>query len=594
MKMMNAPVFVSLVLMLLLRVDAINLIEHHKQAFEKSFHDRCDKYPFVQQYVNKLEYTNERYLTFVYQESGLKNGGLGDKIGGLISAVAMALRFNRTLILRSAQNEMHEVFRPYHPTDIHSKTPKYAWDNFTSWSNFDWKYANQDATEYDLYDCINNTGQKNSHCSMKDGDAGTPHILYRSNRCYLCYYDNNKGSAANIQMKALGVDETSNLYEVAGCMMRLALWPTELLWQEVGKMLSVFEKQVTPEATNARRHRRALRTRRMDERVQARTPAVVQVGLHFRCGDKSYIKKGGYDHMCVYNEDDTEENKKGLFPLGNPYSMGVCARRSLHSYLTASMLAGTTSNSSVTSSSKSNSDTTSANKSGSASSKGTSSGTKTDIKDDIVDDAWKVSTVTKKLTTPGTTTNSNVQAKSDKSDKTSSETIENEHDVNVDIDDADTIMSTDKPKKPVKANKANKPVRRFLQSLLATTDASDTHDLDLHGHSDSIAMGFMASDNEMASMQMNTTLGLPYSIVSPQGCHVEMDVSKQCHMFTVTQWFMLALSDVLVTQEGIPSSFSRYAGIYGLKPDPFRNGKHCGAIETTMELSRKPMSNWFC
>ena len=591
MKMMDVPVFVALVLMLLLRVDAINLIEHHKQAFEKSFHDRCDKYPFVQQYVNKVEYTNERYLTFVYQESGLKNGGLGDKIGGLISAVAMALRFNRTLILRSAQNEMHEVFRPYHPTDIHSKTPKYAWNNFTSWSNFDWKFANQDATEYDLYDCINNTGQKNSHCSMKDGDAGTPHILYRSNRCYLCYYDNNKGSAANIQMKALGVDETSNLYEVAGCMMRLAMWPTELLWQEVGKLLSVFEKQVTPEAAaTVRRNRRALRTRRMDESAPARTPAVVQVGLHFRCGDKSYIKKGGYDHMCVYNEDDTEENKKGLFPLGNPYSMGVCARRSLHSYLTASMLAGTSSSTSSSTTTKSSSEPTNNNNSGSSTSTSTSTssgGTSTVKTDDIIDDVWKETPIA-----VSSNANSNVQS-NNKADVTVSVPTESEHDVNVDIDDADTIMSAEKPKKPAKSTKPSKTVRRFLQSLLAT-DASDTHDLDLHGHSDSIAMGFLASDNEMASMQMNTTLGLPYSIVSPQGCHVEMDVSKQCHMFTVTQWFMLALSDVLVTQEGIPSSFSRYAGIYGLKPDPFRNGKHCGAIETTMELSRKPMSNWFC
>eukprot|EP01032_Pedospumella_encystans_P030532 gene30532-34463_t len=292
--------------------------------------------------------------------------------------------------------------------------------------------------------------------------------------------------------------------------------------------------------------------------------------------------------MCVYNEDDTEENKKGLFPLGNPYSMGVCARRSLHSYLTASMLAGTTSSSS-SSTTKSSSEPTNNNNIGSSTSTSTtasSSGTSTAKTDDI-DDVWKETPIV-----VSSNANSNVKS-SNKAEVTASVPTVNEHDVNVDIDDADTVMSAEKPKKPIKSNKPSKTVRRFLQSLLAT-DASDTHDLDLHGHSDSIAMGFMASDNEMASMQMNTTLGLPYSIVSPQGCHVEMDVSKQCHMFTVTQWFMLALSDVLVTQEGIPSSFSRYAGIYGLKPDPFRNGKHCGAIETTMELSRKPMSNWFC
>lgn len=470
----------------LAHIGAIDLLEYHKRSFEKSFHDKCDKYPFVHRYINKLEHSDERYLSFVYQENGLKNGGLGDKIGGLISAVAMAMRFNRTLIVRS-QNHMDEVFRPYHPTDIHAKNPKYTWDNFTQWSNFDWKYANTDATEYDLYDCINNTGQKNSHCSMKDGDASTPHILYRSNRCYLCYYDNNKGSAANNELAAVGVNSTSNLYEVAGCMLRLALWPTEQLWQEVGKQLNAFEHTLAPAA---RRQRRRLRTRRMDESPLVKLPGVVQVGMHFRCGDKSYIKKGGFDHMCVYDENASEEDKKALFPLGNPYSMGVCARRALHSYITAELLAP------------------------------------------------PVTTVTSPTST-----------------ETGGELTAG-------------------------------------QSIQA--QPAHVSETDLNEHMESLNMGFVASDNEMASMQMNLTLGLPHSIVSPQGCHVEMDASKQCHIFTVSQWFLLSLSDILITQEGIPSSFSRYAGIYGLKPDPFRNGKHCGATDTTMELSRKPMSNWFC
>lgn len=479
-----ALIFVTL--LLLCQSGAIDLLDYHKKDFEKTFHDQCDKYPFVQQYVSRLEHTDERYLTFVYQANGFKNGGLGDKIGGLISAVAMALRFNRTLLLRS-ENDMHEVFRPYHPTDIHSKTPKYSWFNFTSWSNYDWKYANTDATEYDLYDCINNTGQKNGHCSMKDGDASTPHILYRSNRAYLCYYDRNKDSLAFEEMKAIGVNETTNLYEAAGCMMRLALWPTEMLWEEVGKQLREFQSSF-PSSAGLRRQRR-LRTRRIDEvdrRTTKGSPKVVQVGLHFRCGDKSYIKKGGYDHMCVYDEDDTPENKKSMFPLGNPYEMGICAHRSLHSYLTTALM---------------------------------NSGR-------------------------GTTKSTSLSSQMNMSDF-----------------ETQSASSVD------------------LQSLV---------------HGDTLAMGFVASDNEMASMQMNMTLGLPHSIVSPQGCHVELDMSKQCHMFTVSQWLLLSLSDILVTQESIPSSFSRYAGIYGLKPDPFRNGKDCGMSESTMELSRKPISNWFC
>lgn len=463
-------------------VSSLDLLKYHKEQFEKTFHDRCDKYPFVDHYVRKVEFSDERYLTFVYQESGLKNGGLGDKIGGLVSAVAMAIRFNRTLLVRS-QNDMHEVFRPYHPTDIHSDNPKYSWTNITQWSHYDWKYANRDETEYDLYDCINNTGQKNSHCSMKDGDARTPHILYRSNRAYLCFYDNQVGSVAHNEMKSiLGVNRTSDLYEVAGCMLRLALWPTEMLWTEVGKQLKEFE-QTLPENSH-RARRRILRTRNHTHPMRKLEPStevnkVLQVGMHFRCGDKSYIKKGGYDHMCVYNEDDSADAKASKFPLGNPHDMGVCAKRSLQSLLTSAL---------------------------------------------------------------------------------------------VDSSDGKAI-----------ATGSTVAIQAAPTAVLSTSISSDT-----------LAMGFIASDNLMSSIQMNMTLGLPHSIISPQGCHVELDPSKQCHLFTASQWFLLSLSDILVTQEGMPSSFSRYAGIYGLKTDPFRNGKHCDTIETMLEASRKPMSNWFC
>lgn len=101
---------------------------------------RCSKYTFVQ--TSTIYGTQTREVPDSRLWSlGLQTDGLRDKVVGLVSTVAMSLRFNRALIVRSAQNEMHEVFRPYHPTDIHSQTPKYAWDNFTSWSNIDWKYA---------------------------------------------------------------------------------------------------------------------------------------------------------------------------------------------------------------------------------------------------------------------------------------------------------------------------------------------------------------------------------------------------------------------------------------------------------------------
>lgn len=501
---------------MLYAVHSLNLLKYHKHAFERTFHERCDKYPFVDQYINKMEHSDERYLTFVYQQNGLRNGGLGDKIGGLVSAVAMALRFNRTLIVRS-DNDMHETFRPYHPTDIHNPNPKYSWGNFTSWSNYDWKYANNDATEYDLYDCINNTGQKNSHCSMKDGDANTPHILYRSNRAYLCYYDNNKGSVANQQMNdILGVNSTSDLLEVAGCMLRLALWPTERLWEEVGKHLHDFESSmgIVHNDNAMQRRRRNRRAQMSNDKISTTSTvtnnndhsnndvtstttsttldeestsdiSIVQVGMHFRCGDNSYIKHGGYDHMCVYNPEDSVETNKNKFPLGNPYEIGVCAQRSLHSYII-----------------------------------------------DIMEGRSEPGKLGIMTTTTSTST----------------------------ISHSNTIL----------------PI------------------LEITSRSNILPIVFIASDNVMSSLQMNMTVNLPTSIVSPQGCHIEMDPSKQCHLYTVSQWFILALSDLLITQAGIPSSFSRYAGIYGLKSNPFRNGQECDVPFSSMEQSHKQISNWFC
>ena len=70
--------------------------DHLKTNFEKSFHDKCDKYPFVQQWTSLLEHPPmKHHLIFLYQQAGLRNGGLGDRMAGVISSVAIALRYGR-------------------------------------------------------------------------------------------------------------------------------------------------------------------------------------------------------------------------------------------------------------------------------------------------------------------------------------------------------------------------------------------------------------------------------------------------------------------------------------------------------------------
>ena len=87
-----------------------------RPRFEKAFTDRCtsEKYPFIERYYRNLENPNYRFVHFVFHEHGLHNGGFGDRISGLISATAIALRFNRTPLIESG-NGFDRLFRPYHP-----------------------------------------------------------------------------------------------------------------------------------------------------------------------------------------------------------------------------------------------------------------------------------------------------------------------------------------------------------------------------------------------------------------------------------------------------------------------------------------------
>ena len=73
--------------------------DYLKTEFEKSFHDKCDKYQFVHNWVKQMENPPKKHhLIFLYQQAGLKNGGLGDRMAGIISAVSLSLRFGRFYI----------------------------------------------------------------------------------------------------------------------------------------------------------------------------------------------------------------------------------------------------------------------------------------------------------------------------------------------------------------------------------------------------------------------------------------------------------------------------------------------------------------
>ena len=91
-------------------------------------------------------------------------------------------------------------------------------------------------------------------------------VKFRGNRAYLCRYALSKDSNGLRLLESMGVPNPAeaDLFEVAGCMLRLVLWPTDLLWHTLDKMV---EKSLSRLAIKSVEY---------------------QVALHFRCGDASF------------------------------------------------------------------------------------------------------------------------------------------------------------------------------------------------------------------------------------------------------------------------------------------------------------------
>ena len=109
--------------------DAFNI----KQKFENSTRQKCSKYPFFETFESMIRNPSGDYLIFVYHEHGSGgNGGLGDRLAGMITALAFALRTRRTFLI-VGDDSFEKSFRPYfNPSN---KTSKDSSLN-PSWANW--------------------------------------------------------------------------------------------------------------------------------------------------------------------------------------------------------------------------------------------------------------------------------------------------------------------------------------------------------------------------------------------------------------------------------------------------------------------------
>jgi len=258
-----------------------------REKFERVFMKTCSKYPFVQQYINLVERPSDEFTIFVFHEPGQgNNGGLGDRFGGLVTAIAYSLRANRTFLV-SGDKAFEESFTSYHPskllhvkpTSASSSSSSSSSSSFSSFSSSlggwgDWNWAGW-KREYHgnmtfMRHCIN-PKPRDIACALDNTNIPTRVVKFRGNRAYICRWAVKPNLRHLNILSALGVDrDKDDLFEVAGCLMRLALWPTPSLWKSLDLLVqSEFDS------------------------LHGVGKIDYQLGMHFRCGDKSFSPGGG-------------------------------------------------------------------------------------------------------------------------------------------------------------------------------------------------------------------------------------------------------------------------------------------------------------
>lgn len=249
-----------------------------RSRFESKFTQICAKYPFVAQYIDSIQNPRTDYVLYVFHEQGLGggNGGLGDRLGGMITALAFALRTNRQFLILG-DKPFTDAFQPYQGNSNHTSTRTWA-----SWEWAGWKTDYASNMTYNKH-CVN-PKPRGVACALDKDSPQFKVIKFRGNRAYLCRWAVKPSLGLQESLKAtLGINDGTDLYEVAGCLLRLAMWPTEKLWTVLD---SSFRGQLLASSGAG--------------------SGVVshQIGFHFRCGDSSFTSSNNNKNInkeCVYD-----------------------------------------------------------------------------------------------------------------------------------------------------------------------------------------------------------------------------------------------------------------------------------------------------
>ena len=140
---------------------------------------------------------------------------------------------------------------------------------------------------------------------MDDGDVKQPIIKLRGNRAYICKWATAIGNdkSSHQDMLRLGIHEKADLLEVGGCLLRLAMWPTKLLFEAADKII------------------------RTSKKVNKGTD-MLQIGVHYRCGDIAFTKSSQIaDKACTHDINNPFfTNEAEHMKFGTPIDIGNCAK----------------------------------------------------------------------------------------------------------------------------------------------------------------------------------------------------------------------------------------------------------------------------
>jgi len=290
-----------------------------KPRFESRFRRICGKYPFVAQYLDMQQQPRENYVIYVFHEpggGGGGGGGLGDRLGGMITALAFALRTNRQFVILG-DKPFTQAFQPYQGPAGGNRT----------WGDWNWAGWRSEFTSNMTYNrhCVN-PKPKATVCALDRDTPSIKVIKFRGNRAYLCRWAIKPSLQLQDNLKqTLGIDRDSDLYEAAGCLLRLAMWPSDHLWRVLDASFT-DQHFAHPQAT------------------AAVSPAVsYQVSVHFRCGDSSFSAAKGINRECVY--DPAVAAWKGTnfaddFSKDSPVDLGHCGKAVLGAAGASAVAAG--------------------------------------------------------------------------------------------------------------------------------------------------------------------------------------------------------------------------------------------------------------